>query len=74
MKANEAIRSIMKTQEVKLSTVASRVGISSNALNMRLSQDNISISKLNEILRAMDYKIVAVPRNARVTDGGYEVE
>lgn len=40
----------------------------------RLSQENISIAKLREILRVLDYKVVIVPREARVPEGGYEVE
>jgi len=61
-------------KEVKPSTLASRLNIKNNVLSERLGQKNISIDKLNEMLRVLDYKIVIVPREARVQDGSFEVE
>jgi hypothetical protein len=43
-------------------------------MSMRMTQDNMSIGKANEMLRAMDYKVVILPREARIPEGGYEVE
>lgn len=74
MKANEIIREVMMLKEVKPSTLASRLNIKNNVLSERLRQKNISIDKLNETLRVLDYKIVIVPREARVQDGSFEVE
>jgi hypothetical protein len=74
MKANEIIREVMMLKEVKPSTLASRLNIKNNVLSERLGQKNISIDKLNEMLRVLDYKIVIVPREARVQDGSFEVE
>jgi len=74
MKANEAVREIMNTQEIKIATLASRLNIKHNVMSERLRQNNISIDKLNEMLRALDYKILVVPRSSRVPDGGFEIE
>lgn len=74
MKANEAVREIMTQQEVGLSALASRIGKTPRLVSDRLSQENISIEKLNEMLRALDYKIMIVPRSHTKKSGEYEVE
>ena len=74
MKANEAVREIMTQQEVGLSVLASRIGKTPRLVSDRLSQENISIEKLNELLRALDYKIMIVPRSHTKKSGEYEVE
>lgn len=74
MKATEAVREIMARNAIKVATLAARLNIKSNVLSERLSQQNISIVKMNEMLRAMDYKIVVMPREARIPEGGIEVD
>ncbi len=72
MKVSEIIRNIMKEKNCKPIDLAKRLGISKQTLNGRLTQDNISIDKLNEMLKQMDYKIVIVPNTSK--SKGYEVE
>ena len=74
MKAVEAVRAIMKEQGVGTNKMADRMGKPARLVSDRLSQENISIVKLNEMLRLLDYKVVIVPRASRVPDGGYEVD
>lgn len=74
MKAVEAMREIMRSKGVSIAALAGRVSAKPNTITQRLSQPNISIDKLNEMLRVLDYKVVVVPREARIPDGGYEVE
>lgn len=74
MIATEALKEIMKIREVKPSMLCDRLGIKSNVLSERFKQQNISVAKLNEMLKAMDYKIVAVPRDARTPENGFELE
>jgi len=74
MKTVEAIREIMKEQDIGTSKMADRLGKPARLVSDRLSQENISITKLNELLRVLDYKVVLVPRGAKLPDGGYEVE
>ncbi|MGN0629259.1 MAG: hypothetical protein ACI4IW_06485 [Oscillospiraceae bacterium] len=74
MKTNEAVREIMKQQDVGVSAIASRINKTPRLVSDRLSQSNISIDKLNELLRVLDYKVVVVPRTRSTKTGEYEVE
>lgn len=74
MKANEIVREIMKLKEVRPSMLASRLNIKNNVLSERLGQRNLSTEKLNEMVKAMDYKIVVMPRENRIPDNAFEVE
>lgn len=74
MRANEIIRKVMEIKEVKPSVLAARLNIKNNVLSERLGQKNISTDKLNEMLQVMDYKIMVVPREARVPDGSFVID
>ena len=74
MKANEAVRDIMKVKGVRPVDLRKRLGLESNTLAGRLNQSNLSVDKLNEMLRVMDYKLVIVPSDARIGSEWYEVE
>lgn len=74
MLAMEALKEIMKLREVRPAMLCDRLGIKSNVLSERFKQKNVSVTKLDEMLRLMDYKIVLVPREARTPEGGFEVE
>ncbi|WP_459129199.1 helix-turn-helix domain-containing protein [Guggenheimella bovis] len=68
-----AVKEIMKNKEVKPSVLCNRLGIKSNVLSERFKQKNVSVKKLNEMLRAMDYKIIVVPRETRLPKDGYVI-
>lgn len=74
MLASAAIKEVMKLKNVRPSVLCSRLGIKSNVLSERFKQKNTSVAKLNETLRALDYKIVIVPRETRIPEGGIEIE
>ena len=74
MKANEVVRDIMKQQELGTSALAARIGKTPRLVSDRLAMENISIEKLNELLRALDYKIAIVPRSRVTKKDEYEVE
>lgn len=74
MIAMEAVKEVMKLKEVRPAMLCKRLGIKSNVLSERFKQKNISISKLNEMLRLMGYKVVIVPKEAQVPEGGFEIE
>jgi ribosome-binding protein aMBF1 (putative translation factor) len=74
MKTNTAIREVMQQQRISISALASKIGKSPRLISDRLSQKNISIEKLNELLQVLDYKIVIVPRSYTAKSGEYEVE
>lgn len=73
MKVTEIIRMVMNLTGVKPSILASRLGIKNNVLSERLSQTNISVVKLNEMLRVLDYKVVVVPSDRRLKEGEFEI-
>lgn len=74
MKATMALKEVMKTMGVKPAVLCDRLNIKSNVLSERFKQENISVVKLNEMLKVMDYKIVVVQRDTRLPDGGIEIE
>lgn len=74
MIAMEAFRKIMELKGVKNAVLCDRLGIKSNVLSERLKQKNVSVSKLREMAKLVDYKIVLVPRESKIPDGGYEIE
>lgn len=73
MEATDIVRDIMKKKEVRPSILAERLKIKNNTLSERMTQKNISVLKLNEMLDVMDYKILVVPKNNRVKDDCYEL-
>lgn len=74
MKAMDAVKEVMLLRGVKQVELADRIKVRQNTLSERMTQKNVSVQKLDEMLNAMDYKIVIVPRSARVPEGGFEVE
>lgn len=74
MKTTEAVREVMKRQEVGVNALAAKLDSPPRRISERLSQENISISKLREMLRILDYKVVIVPRTTRLPEGGIEIE
>lgn len=74
MKTVEAVRTVMKEQGLGVNKIADRLNKPSRQISERLSQNNISIMKLNEILRVLDYKTIIVPRDTTIPKGGYEIE
>ena len=65
MKAGEAVKEVMRKEGIKQAELCSRLEIKQPTLSERLSQKNLSINKLNEMLNVMGYKVVVVPRNAQ---------
>lgn len=77
MRAREIVKAIMDKFGITNAVMASRLNISQAALWDRLNNKkvkDIPVSTLSEMLRALDYKVVIVPRGSRVPEGGYEVE
>lgn len=77
MKAREITKVIMDKQGVNNASMADRLSITQAALWDRLNTKkakDIPVSMLSEMLRALDYKVVIVPRSSRLPSDGYEVE
>ena len=74
MKSTEAIKEIMKEQNVTATALGKRIGKTQKVVSDRLRLENLSTDKLNEMLRALDYKIVIMPADTRLPKDSYEVE
>ena len=74
MKPMEIVRAIMELKDIRPAVLGSRLNIKSNVLSERFKQKNVSVDKLNEMLRVMDYKIVIMPIDGKLPKDGYEVE
>ena len=74
MKANQVVRTIVETKDMKYSELAFQLNVKKNVLSERLRQENISIDKMNELLRALGYKMVAVPYATSIKEDWYEID
>ncbi len=75
MIATEAVRKIMEDLGITNAKLASRIGTSNAVIYERLTQKNISMKNLDQMLAAMDYEIVLQPRSSgRRPDGVYVVD
>ena len=82
MTGREIIRDIMSKEEITNSILANRLGITQAALWDRIDtqprkgkpRKDIPVSLLAEMLRMMDYKVVVLPKSARVSEEGYVID
>lgn len=74
MKTTDAIRQVMKEQGVGVVKLAQRIGKKQQIVSARLTQTNVSVSVLNEMLRVLDYKVVIMPYGVTTPKGGIEIE
>ena len=74
MKTTEILKAIMTAKDVGVTKLASRLGKKTNVISERVRQTNISIDKLNEMLRVLDYKVVIVPIDGKLPKDSFEVE
>ena len=77
MLVKKAIRAIMDRNGIGLNALAHRLGKNSQFVSDKLNPAkglNMSTDKLDELIRAMGYKIVLVPEETKLKDGWYEVE
>lgn len=74
MKTGDAVREIMKITQTSVGELADQIGKSPRLVSERLSQENISIKKLDELLRVMKYKILIVPREINTPSNSFKIE
>jgi hypothetical protein len=75
MKWNIVLRTLLKATGISISTWAARSGKSGHLYSVRLMQPTTSVENYMEMLRGLDYKLVAVPRDRRTLEekGEYEI-
>ena len=74
MKTTDALKVIMKKREVGTNKLADRLGKRPTVISERIHQENISVLKLNELLKVLDYKIVLVPRETTEKEDWMRIE
>lgn len=77
MTSKEIVNNLMQAQGVTNAGMADKLNLTQAALWDRLNPkktNNMTIKKFNEMLKMLDYKIVAVPRKTRLPKGGFEVD
>lgn len=78
MNSKEVVKMLIKEKGTTNAEVASRIGITNAAIWDRLNSEkakSLTINKLNEMLRALDYEIVIMPRaKAGKIDNAYVIE
>lgn len=77
MTGKEIVKAIMNEQNVSNAELAHKVDIKPTAMWDRLNNTNskdLNVSLLNDMLRALGYKLQAVPFNKQTPENGYEVK
>ncbi|MDO4568322.1 MAG: hypothetical protein Q4B99_05105 [Clostridia bacterium] len=74
MNTGDAVREVMRLKKTGVNRLADKLGKSPRLVSERLSQQNISIAKLHEMLRVLDYKIIIVPRDTTLPDNSFTIE
>ena len=77
MNSKKAVRKIMERKGIGTKQMADMLGSNMQMVVDRLSEGkgtNISIEKLNEFLRLLDYKIILMPKEEECREGWYEVD
>lgn len=74
IKATEAVKKVMANANITNAKLASRIGCSNAVIYERLTQKNISVKALDQMLAALDYEIVIQPKNSgRKPDGSFVI-
>ena len=68
----KAIKAIMESKGMGTNALANAMGKSVSTVCDRIYQQNISVEKLDEIVRVMGYKIMLVPHGTK-GEGFYDV-
>ena len=74
MRTGNAVREVMKLKQIGVNQLADLMGKTPRLVSERLGQENISVKKLNEMLRVMGYKTIIVPRDTRIPSDIFEIE
>ena len=74
-KTGDAILAIMKKRDMGTKALAIAMGenVPLNRISERIYQKNISVNNLNEMVRAMGYKIMLVPIETKGKEGFFEI-
>ncbi len=74
MNHRDIITKILESKNMKYSELAFKLNVNRQVLYERLTQKNISIEKLQEMLKILGFKIIIVPYNTKIKEDWYEIE
>ena len=77
MRGRDILKEVMTEKSLSNAELAKRLNVSNATIWERLNNKNVKdmpVSLMTTMLRAMDYKVIVVPANTRLPEGGYEVE
>ena len=74
MKPLQAVRDILKKQNITINTLSKRANLEYGVVSQRMKREHISCNRLLELLRPLDYKLVIVPADRKLKEDEYEVE
>ena len=77
MRGRDILKEVMTAKSLSNAELAKRLNVSNATIWERLNNKNVKdipVSLMTTMLRAMDYKVIVVPANTRLPEGGYEVE
>jgi transcriptional regulator with XRE-family HTH domain len=76
MKAMDAVKAILEEQGVTITQLANRVGKSRATIADKFTgrYESVDVNKLNEIVQAIGYDIVLIPKGSRLPQNSYKVE
>ncbi len=74
MTASEIIKEIIKQQNLSQAKLGHRIGLTAGTIGDRLAS-NTSVNNLIQMLSAMDYELVVIPKSgAKKPEGSFLVE
>ena len=75
MKSTEAIRSLMKENQVGPTKLAQMIDVKSpRIITDRLAQPNLSIKIFKQMHEVFHYRIVIIPSDAELPENGIEID
>lgn len=74
MLANKIIKMLLVQTNTKQTEMSEKLGIERITFTKRMTQKNMSVLILNEMLDILGYKLVAVPKDKQLLDQEYLVE
>lgn len=78
MKARDMVKNLMESNGITNATLANRLGMTISATWELTAKPNktkdMSTAKLVPVLTALDYKLVAIPRDEKVPKDGYVID
>lgn len=74
MKIQTAIRELMKTKQVSLSSLGRKLGLTQQSITDRLNEKkNVTVANSLEMLNQLDYRMVLMPYGKRLPDDAIEI-